>query len=701
MSRKSRTSRRPTSPVGRRLGSQAEVRAARRRGSVDAPAIRVRQAVVVAGIALAWAALVLRAGQLQLIEADQYADAATRQASTSVEVEGRRGSILDRHGAELAMSVDVDSVFAEPRRVSDPARAARALAPILERPARELAERLGRDAAFVYLARRVERSVGARVRALGLPGIGTHTESKRFYGGGRLGSHVLGFVNIDEQGRAGIERRLDAHLQGERASIAALRDALGNKVLVDGVIAPKSLDGRSVRLTLDRAIQHAAEVELEAAIQQQRASAGVALVMDIRTGDLLAMASYPDFNPNRLTSASGAAHLNRAIASVYEPGSTMKIATIAAALEERVIERDGHLDCEGGRWRVGGRTIGDADHAFDRLSLTEVMVVSSNICSAKLGMELGARKLHDWLVRFGFGSRLGLDLPGEVNGILRTPEQWRPIDLANVAFGQGVGATPLQVIVMAAAVANDGVRVQPRVVDALQQPDGTWEGMPREPPVRVLSSQTARALREMLVAVVEEGTGRKAAIPGLSVAGKTGTSQKFDRDRGTYSDEDYVASFVGFAPSDAPQLAALVVVDEPRGSIFGTTAAAPAFRRIMTEALRARGWVLPEVVVEADAQLAEVDEDVAALTAPLELDLSSEARALLALGAPSPEPPSAMPRLMGQGAREVLKRCAEAGCVPVLVGTGRVVEQDPSPGAAVDPGSTWKVRLQPSSGKPR
>jgi cell division protein FtsI (penicillin-binding protein 3) len=656
----------------------------------DAPAIRARQLVVAVGVALVGLGLLGRSAQLQLLEGDTYRDAAQRQATTAVSIQGRRGPILDRDGGLLATSVDVDSVFAEPRRIEDPARTADRLAPVLGQSRQRLLRKLSTQAAFTYLARRVDPEVGAAVRRLELVGVGTHQESKRFYPHRSLAAHVLGFVNIDGEGRSGVEHSFDSRLHGSAASVSSLRDALGQRVLVEGLVAPATLSGHPLTLTLDRRIQHAADRALAGAARRFGAPAGAAVVLEVDSGDILALSSWPAYNPNNLEGTEAGHWLNRAVGAMYEPGSTMKILTLAAALEEGVIRADDEFHCEDGSWSVGNRVIRDASHRYGTLTISDILAKSSNICSAKIGMELGAERLHGWLTRFGIGRVSGVELPGEVRGRMRAPGRWQRIDLANVAFGQGIAATPLQIAQAVNVVAANGWLHRPRIV----------RGAERPAPQRVLRAATARELRRMMEAVVSEGTGRRAAIDGIRVAGKTGTAQKFDTVSHTYSHSKLVTSFVGFAPAEDPEVTVLVLLDEPTEGLRGGggEVAAPAVASIIQEALRARGMVLPEPAPEPSPLVEDRSPPAPAPLAeapPLEAALSEAAQAVLGLpggGAVSGDP-FVMPDLGGLGVHEVLRRCQKAGCVPVFQGTGRVRSQEPAPGASVVAGARWRIGL--------
>lgn len=697
---------------------------------------RVRIGVVAFAFAAIGLVIVGRAYQLQIQRGDRYAQAAERQSGRTNRVTAKRGVIKDRHGAELAITVDVDSIFAEPRRIADPDAAATKLAKILELPEAKLAEKLKSKRAFRYLRRRVGPDVAAKVRELGIEGIGIRPEPKRFYSNRDLAAHVLGFTNTEGQGRAGIERTFDATLRGKSYELPGLRDALGNSVFSQGFVPQAVLEGDDVVLTMDRHIQHVAEVELERAVKDNGGDAGMVIVLQPRTGDVLALASYPKFNPNNLRDSGSDEHLNRVVSQVYEPGSTMKLVTIAASLDEGVIEPNDTVDCEGGQWKVGRRTIRDANHKYGVLSIADVLKLSSNICSAKIGMELGRERLHKWLYKFGFGAKSGIELPGEVRGLIRPHDRWRDIALANISFGQGLSVTALQVAQAAATIANGGRRVSPRIVQSVTDKAGVVRPTERPEPVRVLSEKTATALTKMMLEVTQSGgTAPQAAIPGFNVAGKTGTSQKIDEVTKAYSHSLYVASFVGFVPAERPEVVVLVVVDQPEKSIYGGTVAAPAFRRIATAAL-ASLEIYPDDPAARAAFLADAGKTTP-LPAPvvaraaiekalgIETGLSPHARALLGL-APEPvvraaaetdaeptrtsptgwddgadesiqadEEKFRMPNFAGLSPREVINRSRDVGCDLVLSGTGRVVKQSPRAGTVLRHGARCELMLAP------
>lgn len=660
----------------------------------------VRIHIVIGLFALFAFAVVVRSAQLQLVEGDAYYERAMGQGTTETRFVGRRGRILDRHGVELASSADAVSISAQRGRIDEPRRAARALAPALSVDRSWLASRLeGRG--FVWLRRRVSPSMGAAVRALGLEGVEVHPARRRLYGNVRLASHVLGFVDIEEVGRRGVERSMQAQLQKREVRVRTMADALRRAVWSEGQSDDALASGEDVRLTVDRQVQFVAEEALEAAVREQKAKAGVAIVLATETSEVLAMASYPSFNPNNISGSEPGDRKNRALEADYEPGSTAKMVTLAAALEAGLATPERVIDCEQGRWLVDDRTIRDANHAFGRLTVREVLSKSSNIGAGKLGLEIGAKRLREMLMRFGFGARTGIELPAELKGRIRPAKAWRRVDLVNVSFGQGFTATPLQIAQAANVIANGGVWRAPTVLRR--------DGLSPEVPRRVLSPELAATLRSMMADVVRPGgTAPKAAIPGFVAAGKTGTAQKYDVRRRGYSREKYVASFVGFVPADRPKVTVLVLVDEPKGSIYGGPVAGPVFRRVAEAALASMEmYPSPALAstVRADpepvALVAEVlpptetlDEAVADLTFEIAKGdgLSETALALLGEALPRRTGPREvskvarvrrMPDLRGLSVRSAMTRCRSLGLEASVTGTGRVVRQLPRPGVRI------------------
>jgi cell division protein FtsI/penicillin-binding protein 2 len=536
-------------------------------------------------------ALFGRVAYLQTTASGPLRDLALRQQAEAVEVRGSRGRIYDRFGRELATNVVRDSVYAVPRAIQDPEAFARAVAPVLRLPPREVAQRVRRGGYFVWLARQARPEVVSRLRALRLDGqIGFEPEPQRTYPAGHLAAHVLGFAGVDSQGLAGVELQYDNTLRGKPGRVLRVRDALGREILEGRQVLQQPQDGADLVLTLDRVAQHVAERELERTVAQHRARAGAVVVMDVHTGELLALASVPHYNPNRYGDFPEDSWRNRAVAEAYEPGSTLKLAVLAAGMEAGVVSPTSRFTCPGSLRVPGGHTIREAHgQAHGVVDLSDIVRLSCNVGAAQVGARLGAQRLHRALEHFGFGEPTGVDLPGESPGILRPPSAWSATDPYVVGIGQGVAATPLQVARFVAAVANGGRLVRPHVAAAVREPQaGLRRLVDPTPAPRVLSPGVAASLLSMMERTVTDGTGTAAAVEGYRVAGKTGTAQK-PSPSGGYEPGRYVASFVGVVPADRPRVVVLVLVDEPQGAYYGGVVAAPAFARIAAQTLWALG----------------------------------------------------------------------------------------------------------------
>lgn len=628
---------------------------------------RVRFCLV--ALLLAFGGLVARAVLLQERDGERLARLAVRQSSRDIEVAPRRGPIYDREGTLLALSVEVESVYARPSRV--PAGAIPSLAAALDLTAAEVRARLDRRRPFVWVRRQVPRATAARVRALELPGVGFVTEHKRFYPNGPLAGHLLGFVGLDGQGLEGIEMAFDAALRGDVAHRAEERDARGRGLLPDGLdpdaVAP---EGAALVLTLDRRIQFATERALRQAVETTGAAGAAAVVLDPATGELLAMADVPDFDPNRFAQARPAAWRNRAVTDAFEPGSTIKVFLAAAALDGAVVGPDERFFTEHGAYRRGGLTVHDV-HPSGWLTLPEILRVSSNIGAVKVAERIGAERYRRTLVAFGFGRRTGVELPGEAEGALQPAGGWSPVSLAAVAYGYGLTATPIQLAAALAAIANNGVAVAPRIVRGTLLADGTLVPFDREAKGgatgvrRVIAPETARRLTSMLQsAVTPGGTGQQAALAGYGVAGKTGTARKVEEGSG-YAPDRYLSSFVGFVPAEAPRFVIAVFIDEPKGSIYGGVVAAPPFRAIAEAALAA--YRVPPTVPVAPAP-----------ARPGAVVLASH-----------------VPDLTHFGMREVFEFARRRGLKVEVEGSGRAVSQRPTPGAPWPPDAHLWVKFAP------
>ncbi len=647
------------------------------------PGLRRRFLLVGVLFGLAASGLVYRAVDLQVLQHPRFAQMSKEQALRKLVLTPQRGRILDRNGEALAVSVEVPSIRADPSKIRDPRAAARKLAAVLHLDAGALEARLRRGRYFAWVKRRVSPEEVEAVRALNLPGIGFTQEPRRFYPHREAAAQVLGFAGVDGVGLEGLELALDRVLRGTPRLATALRDARGNHLLAGGDTPdPTELSGATVELTLDRTIQWIAERALTEGAVAARARGATAVVLEPKTGAILAMANWPTYNPNEPGRSTKDARRNRAVTDIYEPGSVFKVFTIAAAIEAGVVRPNETFDCEGGALRIGRQTIHDS-RPHGVLSVGEILKVSSNIGAAKIAFRLGKEGLVEALRAFGFGRRTGSGLPGEQPGILRPPERLSNVGLATVAYGQGVSATALQVAAAMAVVANGGRLMRPFVVSRIRDASGRILEERHPERVRtVLSEGTARTVTRMMERVVEPGgTGRRAAVPGYPVAGKTGTSEKVDPLTRTYSPDKRIASFAGFVPADEPRLVVVVVVDEPQGVKYGGVVAAPIFARIAEEALRYLGVPrrtdVPGVLL-AQAPVVEAEEGGAALPEIL---------------VPPPEGKTLVPELLGEDLRTALRLLGERGLLAEVEGSGRVVRQEPRPGTIAGPGDVVRLSL--------
>lgn len=553
--------------------------------------MRVRIVSLVAMLVVFSGAVLRRAWNLQVVQGSALAELARKQYSRTVKRAARRGTIYDRHGVELAVSVDSDSVWVNPRELrkqQQPIDAlAMSLASVLDLDVMAVRSKLEADKLFVWLKRYVTPAQAQAVRAMRIAGIETLTEQRRYYPNREVGAHVIGMANVDGVGIEGIELSYDSFLRGQRQRSAAVLDRRGHLVFSTESLDDRNAQGDDVHLTMDRTLQHMAEAELSRSINMFQAKAGSIVVLEPSTGDILAMASFPNFNPNDPASSSVTARRNRAVTDRFEPGSTLKPFTVAAALDAGAISQNQWIDCEHGAMKIDRFTIHDTSR-WGALIPAQILVHSSNIGAAKIGSLLGKQKLYHALTQFGFGVESKIPLPGETRGVLRKPQKWYEMDTMTVSFGQGMSVTALQIAMAMGALANGGRLMSPRlvtkVIDANRQVVKDEQPMVRAQAVR---RDTAQAVAHMLIGVTQdEGTGVEAAIPGFDVAGKTGTAQKADYVKGGYADDAWVASFVGFAPANNPKLVISVVIDEPTGSHTGGTVAGSVFRRLGASALR-------------------------------------------------------------------------------------------------------------------
>ncbi len=531
---------------------------------------------------LLYGVIIFRLFLIMFIEHEAYLQKANKQHVKKEEISPKRGNIYDRLGRELAISLEKDSLFIDPAMIKG-GETLNLLSNYVKVDFREISESAESNKRFIWVKRKLDDEVSKKIKDLKIQGVGFVTENVRFYPKGSIASHVLGFVNIDEEGIEGLEKYYDKYLRAQRASKVVLRDATGKK-LSDGVYW--EMKGNDIFVTLDEGLQHIVEKYLDEAMIKWKASSASAIMMDPFTGEILALANRPTYNPNEIFSIKNLANVrNRAITDVYEPGSTFKVVTATAALEEKIILRNTKIDCSPGYIEVGGKKIKDV-HKHGVLTFEEVIQKSSNVGTIKIAKMLGREKLYEYIKKFGFGVKSGIDLPGEVAGQVKPINKWSGTSMGAIPIGQEVAVTPLQVLRAYCAVANGGYLVKPFVVSEIRSPDGNLIYKAVVQRERIFSEKTAYTLREILTKVTEEGgTATTARVEGNEVAGKTGTAQKYDPKIKTYSKDKYVSSFVGFIPANDPKIALIVIVNEPKGAHYGGVVAGPIFKAISDEAL--------------------------------------------------------------------------------------------------------------------
>lgn len=634
--------------------------------------------VIVSVVLAVWGgAITARLFQLQVRDHEAYRERAEGQHHRRVELQPPRGTIFDSRGRELAISVDVDSVWADPSSISDPKATARALAEVLHLDIGKIEQALVQDREFVWIARQLDPPVARAVRELDLRGVGFLKESKRYYPMRETASQLIGFAGLDSKGLEGLEQTYNHLVAGRAAERKVLRDARRGTVLLPSLSFQEPEPGSDVYLTIDAWIQYLLEKELQRVVQGTRARGATGVLLDPNTGAVLAMASYPTFDPNRFNESSRATWRNRVVTDAFEPGSTFKMITAAAALGAGLVHPEDRFDCENGSIVVRGVRIHD-HKSFGQLAFREIIAKSSNVGAIKTGLLVGDERLYEQTIAFGFGRATGVDLPGESAGILRPVGSWPKRAGAYISFGQNISVTALQMANAFAAVANGGVLYRPYVVAAVGRPNAL-ESLHTAPEVlgHPIDGTTAATLERLLEGVVSDGTGTRAAIDGYRVAGKTGTAQKASPEGG-YADGRFVASFVGFAPARRPKIVAMIAVDEPVPSLgyHGGDVAAPVFSAVVGPALLYLG-VAPEREIPdiwPGEQIALVSPEPEAAPA-----------------GPSPEPvlssdreTDGFPDFSGLTAREAVLRSARMGLRAGLHGKGRVNRQVPTPGSQVD-----------------
>ncbi|WP_428567164.1 MAG: penicillin-binding transpeptidase domain-containing protein [Solidesulfovibrio sp. DCME] len=647
---------------------------------------RVKLTCVGVFFCLAWLGLWSRAGYLQIVAGPELAEKAIRQHLASEVDKGARGEIYDRGGRLLAKSVECEALFVRPREVTDPDRTAAFLAKVLRMKEQRVRQKLTSNSSMVYLSWRVGDRTAARIREASLPGVYFSKEYARFYPNGHLASQLMGFVGVGDVGLEGMEKAFDTRLTGRQAKYVVQRDASGRRFFFDSQGRELAdINGHGVRLTIDSQIQFFAEEELEKAVTANNAKAGTAIVVHVPTGEVLAMANYPFFNPNVGRGISPRVARNHAALDVFEPGSTMKPLLVAAALQERVVRPTSTFNCENGKFAFANRVIKDT-HSYGVLPVNMIVRVSSNIGAAKIGLQLGSPRLHAYFEKLGFGRPTGLPISGEGKGLLRPLKAWSPLDLATQSFGQGVAVTPAQLAQAFLILANDGVYKPLRLV---AEPE---DAQAKRAPYRVFDVDVSRTVQRMMREVVHEehGTGRTARIPGLEIGGKTGTAQKAGP-HGGYGNK-YLGSFVSFVPAISPEYIVMVMVDEPEPSHYGGVVAAPAVREITLRTLSYLGR-MPESVQLADGAAAPAVPPAASATpaaraqADASKALSVADKEIMEIAQSTPTEVKtvevhAVPNFSGMPLRRAIEILVQKGIVPRLEGQGLIVnKQSPAPGA--------------------
>jgi cell division protein FtsI (penicillin-binding protein 3) len=667
--------------------------------------------IIVAALAAIWTGAVFgRLAYLQLFRYSEYYSRAQHQQRLIVDVGASRAEIFDRNLNPLAMSVPVDSAFAVPSEIADPDMVARLIGKVLDIPSDEIATRIASSHSFAWIARKIPPEKADRIAAMNLRGIYFQREGGRFYPKRELAAHVLGYVDVDEKGLAGIEYSLDDSIRSKPGKMLILADA-HRRWYDSNDKAPDA--GSSVVLTLDEKIQYIAEKELAQAIHDTQAKTGTIIVENPISGELLAVANWPTFNPNAAKDSPPDARVDRAASTLYEPGSVFKIVTLSAAIDQGVTNPNEVVDCQNGAIYIAGHRIRD-HKAYGALTVSQILAYSSDVGAIKVGLRLGAPKFYDYIRAFGFGQSTGVDLPGETRGMLRRLENWTPVSVGAISMGQEIGVTPLQMITAVSAMANGGLIVRPHVVRELRRGNQITEPPDSQQlPRRVIKETTAATMRNMLEGVVLNGTGKLARLDGYTSAGKTGTAQKYDPDTGRYSTHDLIASFVGFAPINTPALTILVQLDSPVGPHDGGEVAAPVFQRIAQQVL-AYLDVPRDVPVaaqtlrasrakaahEKDDNLTDVSDFEAVQTPAAAVAETPDpvlSHAAPAVAAPTVEIAEGggipAPQLLGKTVRDVTEECLKMGLVPVLVGTGTATEQSPEPGATIRRGNRITVQF--------
>jgi cell division protein FtsI (penicillin-binding protein 3) len=667
--------------------------------------MKFRIATLLAFSLMLFIALFSRAFQLQIISANKLNALAKKQHRETLTLTPERGVILDRNGEKLAATIMTDSVCADPSKIENPDETSGKLSTILNIDEDRLKGKLLRNKSFCWLARKIPPEQANLVRNLKIEGIFTIKEPKRYYPSGELAGQIIGFVGADAKGLEGLEFRYEEHLRGTPQKLTWVRDAKGKKLYPDMArIETVGNENYSLILTIDKRIQHLVESHLKNAVTEKGAKSGFAIVMDPRTGEILALANEASFNPNNFQSFSPDARKNRAIADSFDPGSTFKPFLAAAGLEEKIVKEPDMFYCENGHYTIANRVIHEANHKrYGMLSLHDIIKYSSNIGTVKVAEKVGKEKFYKYIKAFGFGDMTGIDLPGEAKGLLRPVESWTRVDASTIAFGQGISVTGIQLITALGAIANQGVLMKPFIVRGMADKNGNIIERFQPTSVRqVISPETAKRVTALLTDVVgmEDGTGGKARIVNISVAGKTGTAQKFDFSRKAYSSQKVRTLFMGFFPAEDPQIAMLVVLDEPQRDRWGGVAAAPVFKNIGEQLLTCFKTNIERNPEPEELYPQDKDMGIKLVSAghwgqpiifPSPVNQTAVKNQWL-----SPEE-GTMPDFRGMTMREVLKKSKEIGVDINIIGSGWAIEQKPSAGMPLTKESICTVTFSTGS----
>jgi len=622
--------------------------------------------------------------QLQVLEKEHLYKLAAQQQQIQIPLVPKRGSIYDSKGNELAVSIEVDSVYADAQKVVDVEKTVRTLASILQIDREELRQRLKKHRSFEWVQRKISSKEVEQIKTLRLPGIYFLKENRRFYPNSQLAAHLVGFVGLDSKGLEGIEYQYDTLLNGENHVWTAARDALGRQIAMGKVPLEKEDHYRNVVLTIDKSIQHVIETELSRGVEKWGAKGGMVIAMNPLTGKILAITSYPTFNPNQFIQYRSKTWRNRAVSDVFEPGSLFKVFLAAAALEEKIIRSSDSFFCENGSYTVYDRTIHDHSK-YGWLTFQQIIKFSSNIGASKVGEKMGRERFYRYISAFGFGEKTKIGLPGEGNGIVHHPRYWTPVALDTISYGQGISVTGMQLVTALSAIANGGNLMKPRVVEKIMDEKGeVVQSFQPEIVRRVISEETAKKVMALLRATTEKGGTGEGAVPaGYEVAGKTGTAQKVDALLGGYSEDRYTSGFMGFAPAEEPKLVLLVVVDEPQGNNYGGVVAAPIFKAIMEKVLPYL-QVVPKGTMIVKNELNLVPLKAVSETQPMidEVKVGKGTRTVV------------MPDLTGLSMRNALSRMEGRGIIIKVSGNGKVVEQTPRPGTVIEKGDICYLKFQ-------